>query len=569
MTNRSFQKKHVFLLTFILFLIKCYLVLRYSTGPSILNDEYIYKFNAESLFLLQKYANSHYPPTYPLALSPALFFNRWYEAMLFINAFLSSLIIPATWILSNKAGCSKPGIPTLLSALIPFHFVYPHFLLSENLFIPLFTLSVALAINSNRASYIESLLFGAILALTHMTKYIFLPALLLLYATWALGILLAEKDNSLKYKIFKIALPLVSYLLFFGAWLLYGAHSGFNFQELLGLGISTAGRLITNSAKTVQNLTTISASSSLSMWLTAYACLVTLTWFPCWALIIVRAFQGVRTSTRKAALNPRYRLAFVTALLISGYCLISAVHSLGAKYNYPTPSKIMGRYLTQFAPLILVLTGITLEGLANPNRSLRHRNYALAVVITLATGACAWWIFIGDGIWDFPSFFYKNPINLADMQIVGELSFYSTLILSLLAPYVLSRRNTQNHFLLALPLAIFFVIQSIGYIRNTPFQQAGTTLRMIAEVASAPEYKDKAITVFSNKVRLPEKALIGAPRFWNLGKTILLKDNRTPPLPNTNNTSQISFYITDEELDMKLEKEYRIKHKNYYIYSAK
>lgn len=172
----------------ILFIFKAIFAVFHSTGPAILNDEYLYKFNAESIFLLQKYASAHYPPVYSLTLAPALFFDNWYEAMLVINAFLSSLLIPAVWSLAKAAEMRHPMVPTTLAAFIPFHAVYPSFLLSENLFVPLFCCALALCLRGKSKSPREGMLFGVILGLTHLTKYLFLPAVPLLYLGWLWGL---------------------------------------------------------------------------------------------------------------------------------------------------------------------------------------------------------------------------------------------------------------------------------------------------------------------------------------------------------------------------------------------
>ena len=122
------------IIVFILFILKV-CMLSADDGPTIFKDELLYRINALAIFNGKKYANAHYPPLYPLALSPAFLFQDWYRAMHVLNAFWSSLLVPAAWFLGRTVGLRRPVLAGLLVAVIPFQAVYFRLLMSENLFL--------------------------------------------------------------------------------------------------------------------------------------------------------------------------------------------------------------------------------------------------------------------------------------------------------------------------------------------------------------------------------------------------------------------------------------------------
>ena len=151
--------------------------------------------------------------------------------------------------------------------------------MSENLFVPLFVLSTALAlrVESKRGPW-AALLFGFILGLTHLSKYLFLPAVPLLIAVWLFAHHQEQQQSSLTKSLLTCFLQLIcillTYSLTFGAWLYYGQASGFALNKLLGLGH--------------QGVKADAASlDSLLMWVAAYTSYVVLAWCPVWALFAV------------------------------------------------------------------------------------------------------------------------------------------------------------------------------------------------------------------------------------------------------------------------------------------
>jgi len=264
------------LMTFFLFALKAIWAVLISSGPSY-PDELLYKFNASTIFAFQKYGTAHFPPAYSLALAPAFFFKHWYEAMLVLNAFWASLVVPATWLLARTAGIRQPLTVALLVGLLPMHAIYPHLLLSENLFVPLFVMAVALALRGDRRSQIEALAFGLVLGIAHLTKYLFLPALPLLFGAWLYSRSKSKSEfpsESLSKRYCPALLVLLAYGFIVGIWLYYGRASGFGWSQLFGFDIpgikSKAGNV-----------------HSFLIWAAAYTAYIVLAWFPTWGFVAI------------------------------------------------------------------------------------------------------------------------------------------------------------------------------------------------------------------------------------------------------------------------------------------
>jgi hypothetical protein len=237
------KKIIVFCFFLLIFIIKSFQVILLSSGPTI-PDEFFYKSNADLILTHNHLTSVHYPPLYSILILPGLLFTNWYDTILVINVFTICLSIPLAWFLAKQVGAQQPVIAAIFTFLLPFLSVYPHYLYSENLLIPAFCLAVALAVRGHKAKLSEGILFGAVLAATHLTKYLALPAIPLMYIAW-LRLRLTTKPTAATpsaYSWLMLLAPVCGYAVVFGAWLWYGHANGFSWSNLMGLGISAAGR---------------------------------------------------------------------------------------------------------------------------------------------------------------------------------------------------------------------------------------------------------------------------------------------------------------------------------------
>ena len=115
-----------------------YFVLRGSQEPTFLGDEMVYKVNAHLMFKGLGGLNMHYPPVYSAMLMPSFLFSNFFTVMKLINVAASSTVIfPIFWIARRWLDRNKCYLLCVLSLLLPSHWIYPQYISSENLLLPL------------------------------------------------------------------------------------------------------------------------------------------------------------------------------------------------------------------------------------------------------------------------------------------------------------------------------------------------------------------------------------------------------------------------------------------------
>ena len=437
------EKNIVFYIFIFFFIIKSIQVILLSSGPTI-PDEFSYKFNAEIILNHKNFTTAHYPPLYSILILPGLLFSNWYDVILIINVFTICSTIPAAWFLAKQIGIQKPVIAAIFASLSPFLSVYPHYLYSENLLIPLFCLALALAVRGHKAKIPEGLLFGVVLAATHLTKYLALPAIPLMYVAW-LRLRLTAKPTTVTPPAYSWAMllsPALGYSAVFGAWLWYGHTSGFTWSNLMGLGISAAGRWAEGFDTAAARLPKHANITSFLMWCSAYLSHSVLLWLPFLATFAVWTGQSHRKFRRLSfPSTPQSIFLTLTVLFFAGYWLLSSLHSFGAPYNYPTPKRLISRYAIHLAPLMAVCACLALESLQK-NFDLQQIRISIYLAISvIILGIFSWFNIVSHWIWPFPSWFYKNSVNLININSSEFIIFLSLTSFTALFPLILLRKK--------------------------------------------------------------------------------------------------------------------------------
>ena len=120
-------------------------------APSAFSDEYIYVKLARSFFFnfdftVHNIVSPVSNPLYFIAISPAYLFNQMsviYPVMKFINSIISSLVIFPSFLLAKEFFTSKGALKiSVLISLLPSNFILSSYILTENLFYPLFLFSI-------------------------------------------------------------------------------------------------------------------------------------------------------------------------------------------------------------------------------------------------------------------------------------------------------------------------------------------------------------------------------------------------------------------------------------------
>ena len=545
-------------MTFVLFALKALWSISIASGPTV-SDELLYKFNASAIFEWKRYATAHYPPAYSLTLVPALFFRHWYEAMLVCNAFWSSLVVPATWFLGRAAGLRYPLRAAVLASLLPMHAVYPNVLFSENLFVPLFVVALALAQRGGRSGNTEALTFGVVLGLAHLTKYLFLPALPLLFGSW---VYFRSKSNlrvptaGLLRRYYPALLVVLAYCIIIGIWICYGLTSGYSLRKLFGFGISG---ISAKAAITVH---------SLLMWIAAYTFYIILAWLPIWGIVTIWLSQLRDKAWRSQPALYHWRFLALVLLLVGGYWLLSVQHSFGASYNYPVPVRLIGRYLMHLSPIMLVVGLLLLESIAENPLSIGKTKALAGVGILASLASLAWWVLFNKGIWSFSvEFANREPGTVDTIALVypAMFLFVIAMILLLLA-MICFRKNKPRAWLL--PIAALMLVSLVVDAARMYNKRNGLHHRELAAAAETmPGRQDDTLHVYYDGFALQLKYFKERMLFWGIKRPVVPEEAVSykrgihfPSLPSP------SVLITNIHFDINALREYKIGNKRYRIY---
>lgn len=374
------------------------LALLQPVGPLIFFDELLYRQGAEALAGQGPYPSGHYPFLYPLLLAPGEALHAGFRGIFVANVLATSALIPACWLLGRTIGMKWAWPCALAAALLPIQWVFPVQVMAENLFVPLFAWAVWYAIRARVPGAAASLVYGASLASLFLVKYLALPAIPLIWATWLFG--LASREVRWRSLSRIAALSLAGMAAMVIAWIAYAQANGIALDEAFGSKVSGlhAGELMTPAA--------------VAMWAAAYLCaliLLAAPFLPRFAEALGALAVAPRRLLRE---SPLARLTLLFALLAGGYWLICVQHSAGAMRNYPVPQRVVVRYLMHLLPLVAVL-GLALTLRPDPRPRLRH-----AVPLAAIAAGAVWvahQVLYADLAWDFPPWFAAIPLYSTDI----------------------------------------------------------------------------------------------------------------------------------------------------------
>ncbi|MBU1565652.1 MAG: hypothetical protein KJ630_08490 [Proteobacteria bacterium] len=556
LNSRRSELTSLLIITGLLISFRTYLSIT-AGGPTCFPDEILYRFNATAIFELGKYSDAHYPPFYSLIISPALFFQHWYEGMLVIGSLFSCMVVPATWFLARALKMKNPFLPALISALLPMHAVYSQMLLSENIGMPLFVFAVALAF---RGSKREAIGFGLILGLLHLTKYLYLPAVILLFVVWIV-VHIGKNDVPGRFlRVQKAIIPslmiLAAYIFVYGLWLCYGVGSGISVNGLFGFQITpiTTGRF----SKSISN-------NSFVLWSTSYLSYIVIAWLPSWVLLAT--WCANKKIFQKHSYNFEH-LAFVITLFImlGGYWLLAVQHSFGASYNYPIPHYLLGRYLMHLSPLVIVFGFLIIENLLYSVREFNFVRTFLFVFFIVATAFLMRWILFDGGIWGLPHWFADIPFNSIDAYQVGTAKIFVIFVLAIFVMLITLTVSRNHIFIIVLPwIAVSVLILFLATERAksvTPAIHSHEISKFLLPIMPGLE---KPVNIYiSGLTETVEQVRYGL-EFWGVSSDDL---NIEEIDKSGGIINKKSFIVVCNEMSYKLRYTYKLKEKKYFIYQA-
>jgi hypothetical protein len=290
---------------------------------------------------------THYPLFYPLMLLFTYYVKNYtFLCIMLLNSiFASSIVFPLYLLARRMLNREHSLILILVSSLIPFNFLIPNRLLSENLYFPLLLWSLYFAFvlpADTRQRLAWDALTGFTFGLLYLTRFISLAVIPFLMLIWWIKPF-ENVSGIFQWNWKKVANALMMVLitaLVFSPWVYIGLNNGLSLKETLGFGIAAT----TNP----QQLTLVNFLKWILLYFSYYVLLAS----PVLNLIAI-TFQTFHLGNLKDECG-RWLLSLVLLLLAFSAAVVR--HSWRAFYNLDMPERIMGRYVIYFVPLFL-LTG--------------------------------------------------------------------------------------------------------------------------------------------------------------------------------------------------------------------
>lgn len=189
-------------------------------SPGIFGDEAVYFWMAKAPLTNHVYIKLSYPPLYPISISLShILFDTVHSSFLatkVINSFLSTTVIFPTYYLANLFLKRRESLfVSFLSTIIPLAFIGTFFIVSENLFYPIFILSVYLIIKSEIDNSIKyTILSGVVISLAILTRPLGLILIVGYLFLLFLKIIYRENISRYKYVFIPISITLVPYFVY-------------------------------------------------------------------------------------------------------------------------------------------------------------------------------------------------------------------------------------------------------------------------------------------------------------------------------------------------------------------
>ncbi len=438
-TSNIMQKgtKNMIIIAIMLIIIKSILVLLVST-PTTYTDEFIYIKIAQNFFQEQNFAihnipTSNYLPLYPIILSLAFLTEnvpQAYLLMKIINAILSTLIIIPAYLISKEfLDTKKSTIAATIIGLMPMNFVFPAFIMAENLFYLLFLVSIYFIYKSfteKNSKY--DILAGIFIGLTFLTKFagISLIGIVIIISLYKLS---KKELFEIKKKLLmgSLSLAIVS------PWLI---------RNVLNFGFSLEGVLGQYSSDITKQV----GGYPLNMfyWIVLYSGYLLLASF---VVVAILAFSNMKEKFKEEKIKIFTLLAIVTLFIIIIGAAQHAAKS-GPKEETNLPGLIgrpIGRYIDTALP-VLYLIGIITYFKYKENKKMTKKIFLISIPIIVISLQIL--------------YFKLVPANNITLTLIGAINLGLTKI------------SSQKISITILTLLILFKLTLIyHYIKNSKIKK--------------------------------------------------------------------------------------------------
>jgi hypothetical protein len=316
----------------------------------------------------------HYPPLYSLVISPVFLWTieNSIQNISIINIVLSSsAVFPIFLIAKNYLSKPLSLFITFASLFYPYHFVFPYYPASENLYYPLFLWILFFLVQNpenQKFQWVWDAFTGLLIGLAYLTRYQTLPLL----AAFFLISWLKPKNNqpftfSLlpnKERIQRILPLLITFGFVFFIWLVAGSRQGVSIVDLLGFTVEGKESLLRITKSFLSSLTWLSFTFLYFILIAA----------PVFNIFIYSIFS----KKKKIPANVAHWLFTISTIAFILFVTVFR-HAWIAHYNYPIPHRLVTRYCIYLA-IPCWITGLIL---LNQFEKINYKKFLFSSVISL------------------------------------------------------------------------------------------------------------------------------------------------------------------------------------------
>jgi len=530
-------------------------------SPSMWSDEFFYARSARGIFMDHSFSydgifTNNIPPLYSILISPAYLFNDMnyvYFIIKFINAILSSLIIFPSFLLVREFFKEKESfIIAITTGIIPPLFSTPAIILSENLFYPLFMLTIYFLYKSYLQRSIKfDILTGISLGLLYLTRNI---AIIILPAIAFISLINIIKKKRLILEIKKKLMLFITFLIIISPWLIRNMlHFGFSLNGLLGTYSNAISRVSGSYYSFGQFL----------LWILPYFAAIIL---GTGIIFGICAFISLRSKNEKI-----FNLGLITFFSTLFFILIAAHHNATSSImTFFIQGKVLIRYISPVIPLVLITGFISLKDMEMKKIKLKkYLPYFIVSTFILAAGSIL-------------LIFNLVPVNNSAISYIGLFKYLLDLIFNNYLSFIIS-----TILLISLPLLSFWIfkrfkIKSITKIFLIIFLLIGLTNYAMISYNSSKFWDSNEITElgkwinnqnFKGTFLIDETGCTTRIQKRDIENTLCDKSNHASLLTfwinnpvkigEINNLEEINYIITKQKLKFTLLKETKNKIKLY------
>ena len=443
-------------------------------APIEFADYYIYSKMAQSFissgnFNVHNMAANIFPPLYPIFISPAFLFSDSKISYLFIkiiNAFiLGSIIFPAYLLSREFLSGKKSFLASILVSLIPSTFAFSSFIMSENLFYPLYMFSIYFIYKSYKEkSFKWDILAGVFIGLSILTRHIALSLILTIILSLIFYFMIKRENRIVQLK--RKTLMGVSALIIISPWLIRNIIAfGFSLKAILGIGGS------------VQVLASISQRYTLAAFSTTFIFYIAFLILSTGVIFFLLSISVIKRMFRN---KDYFNISIIFLSSFFSSVMLAANHNSGVVkytllYSWFT-GKFVGRYIDHLIPLMIILGIIGFQYIKEDKRLLKYFALSSSLILLFSSQIIFMSLFPVNNISLTYLGIFNYIINLVFLHIESSTPQFNILtliifsILFFILPFIILNLTRIKIKKLMSLIMIFFFLASLVSIATVYFE---------------------------------------------------------------------------------------------------